>query len=381
MPSFADDVDQDLYEVLNLQPSAVAEDIRKAYRRAALAMHPDKGGSNENFHLITFAFDVLSCPIARGIYDVKMRCRPYRHRVHGIKRPASPVHIEAPLTKRKSSVKTEWTMKKTVENAARVDSALETLRTVLRDLKVSERLAAISGMAPQTRGALLAYMEHGVCSNGTAERKGGDLTECCKRVPGLQTFSKPSRGVWMVRGVAEETRYKARVNFHSLCLYGRWQAKVETAIEHQIALVQMRSAVLAESMVDVDLWRNSTKVSQLCQTILADCRVSEEELGLRAYVTMRAFGCRMESSALPIGQAWALRAELVQARETSWDALREVWIRCLCVGRKHRSASEAVAFVDGARKAALQLKLSRSLRVAERELALRPEAGKKVGLL
>jgi len=65
--------DTDYYQVLQLQPSASSSEIRKAYRRLALAFHPDKNNSQEaaaQFVLINEAYKVLSDPSERKKYDL-----------------------------------------------------------------------------------------------------------------------------------------------------------------------------------------------------------------------------------------------------------------------------------------------------------------------
>ena len=61
--------DKDLYALLGISIGADALEIRAAYRRAALASHPDKGGCSEAFQNIAAAFNVLSCPATRSVYD------------------------------------------------------------------------------------------------------------------------------------------------------------------------------------------------------------------------------------------------------------------------------------------------------------------------
>lgn len=59
----------DLYALLGLDRQASPADIKKAYRKAALAHHPDHGGDKETFQKIQAAYDVLSDPDKRGHYD------------------------------------------------------------------------------------------------------------------------------------------------------------------------------------------------------------------------------------------------------------------------------------------------------------------------
>ncbi len=65
--------DKDYYQVLQLQPTASAADIRKAYRRLALEFHPDKNNTqqaSERFVIISEAYAVLSDPVQRKKYDL-----------------------------------------------------------------------------------------------------------------------------------------------------------------------------------------------------------------------------------------------------------------------------------------------------------------------
>lgn len=64
--------DGDLYDVLGLQPSASAADIKTAYRRAALEAHPDRpGGDGARFRSLGRAYAVLSDGARRTEYDAR----------------------------------------------------------------------------------------------------------------------------------------------------------------------------------------------------------------------------------------------------------------------------------------------------------------------
>jgi DnaJ-class molecular chaperone len=61
--------DTKLYDLLGLDPSCSADDIKRAYRRQARATHPDKGGDTEQFKQVNAAYEVLSDDQKRAIYD------------------------------------------------------------------------------------------------------------------------------------------------------------------------------------------------------------------------------------------------------------------------------------------------------------------------
>lgn len=59
------------YEILGVDKSASDKELKKAYRKASLRYHPDKkGGSEEKFKEINAAYDTLSDPQKRQIYDL-----------------------------------------------------------------------------------------------------------------------------------------------------------------------------------------------------------------------------------------------------------------------------------------------------------------------
>jgi len=58
-----------LYEELGVSKNASIDDIKKAYRRAAMQHHPDKGGDEKKFKAISNAYEVLSDEAKRNQYD------------------------------------------------------------------------------------------------------------------------------------------------------------------------------------------------------------------------------------------------------------------------------------------------------------------------
>lgn len=60
---------KDYYDILGVSKDASADEIKKAYRRAAVKHHPDQGGDEEKFKEISEAYEVLKDPGKRQRYD------------------------------------------------------------------------------------------------------------------------------------------------------------------------------------------------------------------------------------------------------------------------------------------------------------------------
>lgn len=64
---------KDYYEILGLEKSCTVEDVRKAYRKLSLKVHPDKNkapGAEESFKAVSKAFQCLSDEESRKKYDL-----------------------------------------------------------------------------------------------------------------------------------------------------------------------------------------------------------------------------------------------------------------------------------------------------------------------
>uniref|UniRef100_A0A7S4P6X8 J domain-containing protein n=1 Tax=Guillardia theta TaxID=55529 RepID=A0A7S4P6X8_GUITH len=66
--------EKDYYKVLGVSRDCTADEVRKAYRKLALKLHPDKNPNNREeaerkFKLLSEAYDVLSDPNKRKMYD------------------------------------------------------------------------------------------------------------------------------------------------------------------------------------------------------------------------------------------------------------------------------------------------------------------------
>ena len=73
-----------LYEVLGVEKTATEKDIKKAFRKLAVKHHPDKGGDEHTFKEINAAYEILSDPKKRELYD--------KYGLEGVEQDGSGVH-------------------------------------------------------------------------------------------------------------------------------------------------------------------------------------------------------------------------------------------------------------------------------------------------
>ncbi|PWY94324.1 DnaJ-domain-containing protein [Aspergillus sclerotioniger CBS 115572] len=76
---------EDFYALLDISPAAAESEIRRAYRRTALKYHPDKIANPtpadiDKFHVLQIAYDVLSDPSVRQLYDNAREARERKKR-------------------------------------------------------------------------------------------------------------------------------------------------------------------------------------------------------------------------------------------------------------------------------------------------------------
>ena len=93
-------------------PSLSQAEIKKAYKRSALTWHPDKGGSKLMFNEISDAYEVLSTPAKRKVYDAhgwaglggsdQQQRKPQQRKPQHRRRPA-PSPSAAPSSRRRLS--------------------------------------------------------------------------------------------------------------------------------------------------------------------------------------------------------------------------------------------------------------------------------------
>lgn len=85
-------MDATLYEVLGVAPDATQDEIKAAYRRLVLQVHPDAGGNDALFRQVKEAYDTLVDPRLRQAYDAALRDRSTRN--HAGEHQGSQPHFD-----------------------------------------------------------------------------------------------------------------------------------------------------------------------------------------------------------------------------------------------------------------------------------------------
>jgi len=361
-----------LYEVLGICTDATTLEVRAAYHRAALRTHPDKGGNAEAFRLANRAFEELSCPVSRKSYDLRLPRQnscpgtttrlsatdgsvatppaPSR-RKHTSVFPRQRVHMKKKKKKKKKKLPLNTTV-----------TALHRLKVILQAMDAKSRREVCTGMSPMLRNELVRFMTDSSCKvsphgprSYAARHKPQPNATCirtCKRV--------------------RRTLYQAQMHIKALRIYACPQETLESAVQHQILFSRLRNAMAAKEKADPNIWFDAKKVFQTCDEVFKEMAISEANLGLRAFVHIRAQrwlgqSIQVTSPSTTLFAALDAHARLLVARATSWELFRTEWVQLMVEkGRLTLMGAEVVA--DGARQSELQHQVVKALRGAEQSL-------------
>jgi len=413
---------KNLYAELHLQPTASDSEIRTAYRRAALLAHPDKGGSTAAFHSIAFAYEVLSCPASRALYD-RAHGEWFRKRRPGVPHAKVPRSASAqqgftsrlkrkrdgnlgsPAVKRQqastspaqgddlgqprdddTSGATNDDVDDTPpahEKGHETQATLEQLQTALQDLAPVERRAAMAQVPTHIRKELLSYMS---CKHASAPPAMPAATESKNNV----RRHRGQDGSWSrgtdVRTIhhTHKTSYQAQLRIRHIRMYTRPQADLDTGISYQMALIWARHAIDAAGE---DVWNDPCEFCNVFTNALRSAGTSEEDLGLAVFIFMRADewigrSATITSPVMPLKDAVTLHSRLLAARQTSWAQLRTEWVPLMRqtqhARRQKLTLAQAEAMAERARMDLLKRRLKQAIHAAERAIDLRQDLEQKM---
>jgi len=231
----------------------------------------------------------------------------------------------------------------------------------------------IAGLSPSLRSALVSYME--------MERNGLKLQgpTVVPTTVGLSTLKASGSTRIIVDESAAVAKYKAFMHIKALRIFTCGHADLETAIEKQMILVQMRQALAAANENNPSFWDNSSEIFDICTGVLQKNQTTEEQLGLSAHVYIRAGHLLLQnqtitSPVMPLSAVLAVHSRLLRARQTSWQDLRAEWIQLMQsqyhTAGKRKILPEAEAVADEARAVALQVFLPRAVATATKVLQM-----------
>lgn len=417
---------KNLYAELRLQPTASASEIRIAYRRAALFAHPDKGGSAAAFHSIAFAFEVLSCPVSRQLYDqAHAQWSQMRHHAHrskfvgmryskvpksttphttttcGQKRKRDPAPTtNAPKQPRTTSEPTPECTEMQSDGGGNdegepgagpdhpapkghdTDTAVEHVRAALQGMTATQRRDAIVQMPNAVRNELMKYMK-------THKTNGPDADAAAQsRKSAQKNFEAWSRGTG-IRTLQHiyKTSYQVQLRIRHLRMETKAHADFETAISVQMVLVRVRHALEAAGEV---VWSDPNEFHKVFTDVLENAGVTQEDLGLSVFIFMRAeewIGrfATITSPVMPLKDAVAAHSRLVVARQLSWAHVRAEWVHLMLQTQQartnHMTPTHAEAVVEKVRVTFLQHCLKRAVKSAERAIKTRQHLKLKVAKL
>lgn len=332
---------------LGISLGASTEELRSAYRRAALATHPDKGGSAASFLQVVQAYEVLSeldnqkcCS-----YAWAGACRrdtastvPTVHKVHVTSSTESVHKVKSDKRKRKKEPASYFN-----DDAcdAKLGTILDRLFRVIKASPICERRTLLNSLTDAVREALLEHFEAGAATNappggknangrvtGLAGDNSSSESEALLALPAAPRILRPpSRSSTRIRGISvrsfrgEVPLYTADVGFRSFHVRSTATQDLRLAVDCHILLLAGKQAVLQEL---------ATSSATFEQAVCCHFKTLSSTLDLRFFCqlhTHRLIGRKLYTpETLDVDAALEARSQLMIAMDQGWSSLREVWV-------------------------------------------------------
>eukprot|EP00928_Gymnodinium_smaydae_P088890 TRINITY_DN72929_c0_g1_i1.p1 TRINITY_DN72929_c0_g1~~TRINITY_DN72929_c0_g1_i1.p1 ORF type:complete len:478 (-),score=49.57 TRINITY_DN72929_c0_g1_i1:429-1862(-) len=347
------------YVCLGLSLHASAEEVRSAYRRAALSAHPDKGGSAAQFLKVVRAFEVLSDPIARRRYDSDWIRDGGTSSEEEAADTAESKHsppvfpAQAPRSKRprhetiRASGQASGRHQFAKDPAEAAALILDQIFDTVRHAHAEERHVLLSSLGKQVQAALLVRFERqkpatassstltseGRCENESEDEsfssEDGQILALTDAEPQHTTdnSAQPPGLVCNVRGVSRRAYrgnvplYAADVALRGFRVRSRLHESLEDAVECHIKLLGARRAVLQDMTLGSTTFEDSIRKHFAIFQHDPACNFfvqlhSQAVIGRKLYSPE----CRELDSVL---DAWQ---RLNSAMKVGWPSLRATWI-------------------------------------------------------
>ena len=178
-----------LYDVLLVERNATLDEIKLAFKKRALQVHPDKGGSKEAFHLVYEALETLADPEARRKYDRAAansssaenpeengkKKKTWRKRGHAAPKQAPPKPEPPASSKQARSAKADGCHAGTEPQAAQSPQSKQTellirIRDLLKQLPRDARNDVIGNQFSQKQRLILEKWMVDMSTEGGKER-------------------------------------------------------------------------------------------------------------------------------------------------------------------------------------------------------------------
>ena len=152
-----------LYDALLVEQDATLDEIKVAFKKRALQVHPDKGGSKEAFHLVYQALEILADPEARRKYDHGLAIQKSGKTSPGRKSKTSkkcdhfkaPKEVRSKPKSRSSKTRTRNVGSQAAAPKSREDKLLTKIRDLLKQLPRDVRNDVIATQFSQRQRLIL----------------------------------------------------------------------------------------------------------------------------------------------------------------------------------------------------------------------------------
>ena len=267
--------------------SASLDEIRQAFKRRALQVHPDKGGTAEAFHLVYQALETFADPEQR---------QRHNHRLAGVPTPPAKRGSEGKGSeKAKEKAKEQG---KEVGKAA-VSKLLMKIQSLLKQLPRHLRLEAIQQEFSQQQRVLLEqWIVESKETNDQQEPNppkpegSGNtlaLTTNFRSVRPVEPFAKSVRrtGATAIKGISPAGSgrcYRAVVFFHGIYVYTKY-CDLPTSLDFLVILTATKQKMLDRCNLEGTFEERMEKALTSSAT---EQERTVEELSLSFYLTQHA---------------------------------------------------------------------------------------------